>query len=374
MNKKPLIISFLSICVISVCFSYSLVFAGAEKITKAFILSNNIFVDSTSLNKTSILFSTSTDLSKQKITADCNFYSKLPQKIKGYYLYDLKFFDDSCRGKIFQISSENQENKNYFSLNFYTQYSLLNNFSNKSDKTLETMVALLHKETKKESNGWYHKKIKTLRKSQEAYSTQKTLENILEKRGQKYQVPVVEWKISNTLSKIPNAGRPYRQSYTDGVHHGWDVSGKFWEKIIAIDDGVIVRTTRDFEKADMKKIVYGKNLSYEQKLWNLDILRGKQVWLKTMKWDLVFYSHLDNIFENIKEGSVVRKWQPIGTIGITGIPATGYNDYHLHFPIHKNPYNEDKAGYTTEEYMSWPWYFKWKNAKYIQENQSKVFE
>jgi hypothetical protein len=32
-----------------------------------------------------------------------------------------------------------------------------------------------------------------------------------------------------------------------------------------------------------------------QELKNLDVLRGKQVWLKTLKGDVVFYSHLAEV-------------------------------------------------------------------------------
>jgi hypothetical protein len=35
---------------------------------------------------------------------------------------------------------------------------------------------------------------------------------------------------------------------------------------------------------------------------------------------------------------------PIGTIDVTGVPGNDYHDYHLHFPIHPNPYNSQRAG------------------------------
>lgn len=58
---------------------------------------------------------------------------------------------------------------------------------------------------------------------------------------------------------------------------------------------------RGFEWSDFSNIVYGDNLSEEQELKNLDILRGNQVWIKTMKGDVAFYSHLSSIPENITE-------------------------------------------------------------------------
>jgi hypothetical protein len=41
------------------------------------------------------------------------------------------------------------------------------------------------------------------------------IENILKKRDEKYIVPVLGHKLPTRKDKIPNAARPYRQSYTD---------------------------------------------------------------------------------------------------------------------------------------------------------------
>jgi len=76
---------------------------------------------------------------------------------------------------------------------------------------------------------------------------------------------------------------------------------------VALDDGIIVRVVNDFDASDLSRIIYGENLSEEQKLKNLDLLRGKQVWLKTMKGEVVFYSHLDTIPSSITEGSFVSQ-------------------------------------------------------------------
>jgi murein DD-endopeptidase MepM/ murein hydrolase activator NlpD len=198
---------------------------------------------------------------------------------------------------------------------------------------------------------------------------------ILEARQQKYAIPV-EWKeLSHNHSKIPNSGRPYRAEYTDGIHHGWDIDADFWEQVVALDDGIIVRVVSEFEFHDLWALKKWEGLTQDDKVKNLDILRGKQVWLKTMKWDVVFYSHLDDIFTNIKEWVVVTKWQPLGTVGITWVPDKEYNDYHLHFPIHENPFHEDKIGrYTYDDYMKWRWKFQWQSADFIIEHQYDVFE
>lgn len=50
--------------------------------------------------------------------------------------------------------------------------------------------------------------------------------NILQARAHKYISPVSGGHISENYSKIPNAARPYRAAYTDGIHHGWDVKAQ----------------------------------------------------------------------------------------------------------------------------------------------------
>ena len=112
----------------------------------------------------------------------------------------------------------------------------------------------------------------------------------------------------------------------------------------------------------------------DEKLRNLDLLRWNQVWLKTSKWDVVFYSHLNEIYSNIIEWNLIKAGTTLWTIWITWIPDKNYTDYHLHFAIHKNPYNNEKIGQNNlEDYMKWDWYFKWKSKEFILQNQSNIF-
>ena len=95
------------------------------------------------------------------------------------------------------------------------------------------------------------------------------------------QFPVVGAELSTKFTKMPNSPRPYRAGYTDGIHHGWDFDSHNNAQTISLDDGIVIRVVANFDDSDFSRIVYGENLSYEQQLKNLDILRGKQVWVKT---------------------------------------------------------------------------------------------
>jgi hypothetical protein len=138
---------------------------------------------------------------------------------------------------------------------------------------------------------------------------------------------------------------------------------------------MVIRVVSGFRFEDLNRITYWEKLSEDQKIKNLDILRWNQIWLKTAKWDVVFYSHLQDIFPGIEEWKMVRKGQKVGTIGISWVPDKDYTDYHLHFPIHKNPYNIQMVGkYDYDDYMRWPWYFQSNSLYEVLELQNQVFE
>jgi hypothetical protein len=176
-------------------------------------------------------------------------------------------------------------------------------------------------------------------------------------------------------SKVPNSSRLYRSDYTDWIHHGWDIDWYFWEQVIALQEWIIVRVVDKFEYSDLNMIKKWDNLTEDDKIKNLDILRWKQVWLKTVSWDVVMYSHLNDIYTNLNVWEFVNKWQPLWTIWITGVPDENYTDYHLHYEVHKNPFVTEKVWlYDIDDYMKWDWAFKWATIDFIVKNQWKYFE
>jgi len=268
-------------------------------------------------------------------------------------------------------------------VNIITEASIFETFTDYSDIKLQKIFTLMKRKVSKyEQNFDITQEFtvetsKQQRRWNELNYSKNIVENIISKRAQKYLVPVDGYDIghSHAPNRIPNAGRPYRAWYTDGIHHGWDVGSKFGEEVISIDDGVVVRVVPEFEWSDFDRIVHGNSLTEEQKVKNLDILRWKQVWVKTSRWDIVLYSHLDDIYTHIVEWAVVRRGSPIGTIGATGVPDKNYTNYHLHFAIHKNPYNHSTAGtYGFDDYLHWDWYYKWLSLHEVLEKQSELFE
>jgi len=144
--------------------------------------------------------------------------------------------------------------------------------------------------------------------------------------------------------------------------------------VSAIDDWVIIRVVEDFDFEDINNIIKEWEISYTQKIRNLDILRWKQVWLKTSKWDVMFYSHLNLIYENIKEWVYIKAWENIWTVWKTWVPDRDYNNFHLHFPIQKNPYDIKKINkYSYEDIMKWDWYLKWLSPDEVIKQQNDIF-
>ncbi|MDD2870589.1 MAG: M23 family metallopeptidase [Candidatus Gracilibacteria bacterium] len=387
MNKKSILTGVIGIIVFSIVFGYSLVFAGTglfdNSLSISFKSSENIYLDSITLNKTKILFKSGHDLSEYKIKSECNIFSKLTSAKGGYYMFDLKFFDNKCEKENFVLVDSNDEVKLNFKLNLLSEYDIYTKLLDLDSDKLARLKQILNK--KIQSYKQFQKYDSTIEKNyyifleknrilSETIYNRDLIDKILEKRSEKYIVPVAGRKMPTNQSKIPNTGRPYRQEYTDGIHHGWDIDADFGEQVIALDDGIIVRTVTNFEFSDLDKIKKGKALSNEDLTRNLDILRGNQVWLKTMSGDVVFYSHLNEIFSNIKIGEVVKKGQPLGTVGKTGVPDENYTDYHLHFEVQKNPFNLQKnQEYDLDDYMKWDWLLKGKNTEFILENQFKYF-
>lgn len=373
MNKKTIFTSFLIVVIFSIISWYSLVFAWIWDNTKIIAKSsNNIFTSSLYLKKIDILFSSRDDLSDYTIKSDCSIFSKLKNKHKNNYLFELKVFDKECKSKNFYLSNSKNENIFSFELNIISNFDLLSILIDLDDKTLIRIKNNLDKKIKNFSIGNTNKLDKTRSLNEMVYNRD-IVNYIIEQRKSKYIIPIDNKIMPTKASKLPNSGRPYRADYTDWIHEWWDFDWIIWDNVYAIDDWIIIRIVPNFDFSFFNKIKRWDNLSTLDKMKNLDILRWNQVWLKTSKWDIAFYSHLDNIYSNLQVWDIVKKWQFLWTIWISWVPDKSYDDYHLHLELRKRP-DITKKTYDIYDYMSWNWYFKWKNSKYILENQNNIFE
>lgn len=383
MNKNIIAFWVLIISFFGILFWYTLVFAwNLWEID--FKLSNNIFSDSLNLNKNRVIIKSRENLSNLEITWDCSASWKLIEKSLNYYVFEIFLAEEKCDKKVVNVTFNNWDLLLNTSFNITTSDDLYDIYLDYSTEKLKKYLSSIKIWTDKLSS--YEKYNKSIhidkydfleknRKLSELKYMESFISDIIAKRSQKYAVPIKWSKVTTEANKLPNTWRPYRAAYTDWVHEWWDFPAPFGETVLSLDYWVVVRIIDNFDYSNLDKIKYTWDLSDYDKAKNLDILRWKQVWVKTMKWDVAFYSHLNEIYSNIKVWDLVFKWQALWTVGITWVPDKNYTDYHLHIEVRQNPYNDTrKVWYSDEEYMNWDWYFKWKSEKYILENQNNIFE
>ncbi len=345
--------------------------------------SNNIISWANWLDTVILIFQSTIDITDAEVKSTCETSTQFLGNTQDVYIYKMKLIS-ICENPYFHLEFwweiyESSEFKLHIE-NREKIFSLLIDYNNKTLESLRSkLVRKINNYSKdKEQMGliWenYFEKIKRERTYNELLYKEKITTNIINRRTYKYSVPVKWYEIAKWLNVIPNAKRDYRSWYTDWIHHWWDIMAPLWTPVSAIDDGIIIRVVDNFSYEDISNIKKWKNINHSQKLRNLDILRWNQVWLKTTKWDVIFYSHLDTIPESIKEWIIVPVGTTLWTIWVTGVPDKDYKNYHLHFPIQKNPYIHDKAWtYSMEDYMNWDWYLKWLNPTEVIAWQDDVF-
>ena len=381
--KKYIVALFLVLSFFGTTFVYSN-FYKTDVISSPNIYTKALYQNEDILSKTYVSYDASVDISKYKIIGKCDASSKFEKIIwEKTYLFSLELTWEECTDWVFFLQDDLWQRIVNTGIRFQIKsyFSLFHQFSDIDMKSLEKAYFQLEKFEKK------LQKFKKISSSDSKESFRKYFQyhevvlqknivwEMIEQRKEKYLIPVAGHLLPTRETKLPNSGRPYRADYTYGIHEGWDIDAELWEKILSIDDGVIVRVVNDFVFEDLDHLIKKETLSHNERTTNLDTLRWNQVWLKTSKWDMVFYSHLDSVNENIVAWMRVKKWDILGTVGISGVPDKNYTDYHLHFELRKNPYDLQYAWkYTFQDYMNWDWYFKGKSAQYIQQNQYTIFQ
>ncbi len=377
------------ILIIWVVWWYSLVSwsvsLSSANITLAWKLSENIFLGSEGLNSTILIYKSDYDIKDFTLHSTCNVESKFLNNYNNLYFFEVKYLDKKCNNPNIVLKYQEQVFSNTIvSLNFVSYVKVFGSMVDYDTEYLSNIKVLYENELDQlaifdnynETSIWkYFLYLRKKRLFNEEKFKLNIVNDILAGREKKYIVPVVWEKMPTQYNRVPNSPRSYRSSYTDWVHHGWDIYTKLWQEVVALDDGIIIRVVDNFDYSDLSKLKMWVDLTDEDKLRNLDILRWNQVWLKTSKWDVVFYSHLWKVNSLIEEWIKVKAWTPLGNVGISWVPDKSYTDYHLHFPIQKNPYDKSRVGtYDIVDYMKWDWMFKWESYEYILEHQWEVFE
>jgi len=381
------IISLFGVCGV---FWFGFVFGGNivfnPEIRFRMSVSDDIYMNSDVLNKNVLVYQSNVDITNATISSLCNINSEFLASQDELYFFSVDYTNDTeCKnGNVVLTLGEDSYANTIHKLNLISDISLYSNYIDYSTPKLKEYQSSLKSDIDAFSIFKNYKQNDIIKYfkfhvGQKVYQNRvyenSIIDDILSAREEKYLVPVVWRDFTDQHHKIPNSGRWYRAAYTDGIHHAWDIDWVLWDELLALDNGIIVRVVDDFTDSDFSRIVYGANLSEEQELKNLDILRGNQVWIKTMKWEVVFYSHLDFVEGDIVEGSVVQRGDIIWKMWVSWVPEEWYDDYHLHFAVMKNPYDFLKAGtYDFGDYMAWDWLWKWKSYNELVQLRKDTFE
>lgn len=381
-------ITILSIFGICFWWWYTLVYSNFYRnleINFLWVSSPKVYINSDTLNHIKVYFHSTEDIHNYKLSWACQGTSKFVSQKDSVYVFDYALFDINCTNTNFYlVTSDNKTLTNtLFTLNVQRDFDLYNTYLDFDDTTLRKALEKVKQLQKKytlfsnvKDNGANKDFAKKSFYFDELAYNEKIIKTIIEGRKTKYLIPVGGFELPDkNLNKFPNGGRPYRAAYTDWVHEGWDIDAPYGTEVRSLDAGVIVKVVRNFEFSDLNTIKMNGTLSDQDKAVNLDILRGNQVWVKTMKWDVVFYAHLSKIYDDIQVGNIVPRGYPLGKVGKSWVPDKDYTDYHLHFEVRKNPYMVSEAGkYSLYDYLNWDWYFRGQSREYVRAHQYEVFE
>ena len=346
--------------------------------------SPSVFLDSDKLNNVVVVFKSNQNLKNHILQSSCDTETEFLDSHKSLYFFKVTYLDRSCSNPNLTLKKdENIIVHTLFQINLVNKSTLFNFLVDYPNSHLEEVNKLYARDIQKNTiyanyswdSMWkYFSYLKWQRKLYEAEYKKELVDYILQWRWEKYLIPVPGYHISDHAGRLPNAPRWYRAWYTDGIHHWWDIYAPLWADTVALDDGMIVRIVRGFEYEDLWKINRGPDLTKRDKLINLDILRWNQVWLKTRKWDVVFYSHLRDVSDDIQEGDMVTSGTYLGSVWVSWVPEVWYDDYHLHFAVQTNPYNLSKVwSYTFDDYMEWDWLYRWETSDHIIDHKHEVF-
>jgi murein DD-endopeptidase MepM/ murein hydrolase activator NlpD len=92
------------------------------------------------------------------------------------------------------------------------------------------------------------------RQKQELEYKKDFIDALLKQREKKYSIPVEGKLLPTTETKIPNSARPYRASYTDGIHHSWDINAPVGTPVIALDDAIVVRIVDSWDRGTLSNL------------------------------------------------------------------------------------------------------------------------
>lgn len=136
-------------------------------------------------------------------------------------------------------------------------------------------------------------------------------------------MPIVGARVPQNPMWLPTAPRNYRLGESQGFDFYSDDAGvtvSYGTPVIASDDGVITRADIEYDELPTEEweqliATVGTDGATDEQL---DILRGRQIWLKTNTGQVLRYAHLSGVRNGIEKDTAVYRGQVIGYAGNSG--------------------------------------------------------
>ena len=151
--------------------------------------------------------------------------------------------------------------------------------------------------------------------------------------------PIRGAKVTIYDSNLPNAPRPYR----NGFHEGLDYFGARGTTILSVAAGTIIRVDYNFVEMTLEEYDKAIRVSAQAEITPEDILdrlRGRQVWVEHEHGIVTRYCHLESIEPGLVVGETIEAGQVVGTMGnsgtksaIVGRVLSTASSPHLHFEM-----------------------------------------
>ena len=152
--------------------------------------------------------------------------------------------------------------------------------------------------------------------------------------------PVPGARIPGDDDHLPGATRAYRSGVAEGftfwpessgvpIVHGTPVIAAGSGEVIRVDAGYVEPSVAEWE-ALLARVEAGADDA------DLDLLRGRQVWLRLDDGRVVRYGHLASVRSGLSVGQRVARGRVIGTVGNSGTPdgvAGRAGNARLHFEV-----------------------------------------
>ena len=152
--------------------------------------------------------------------------------------------------------------------------------------------------------------------------------------------PIPGARVPDDDAHLPNAERAYRSGVAQGFSFWAESSGVpivYGTPVIAAGDGVVLRADQSYAelgRTEWDDLLVRVAQGADDR--DLDLLRGRQVWLRLDDGRVVRYGHLAGVRSGLAVGARVARGRVIGTVGNSGTPdavAGRTTNARLHFEV-----------------------------------------